>query len=96
MKDEVTRMRDKYASGPWVNNKNAQDLVVYFDEYITDLSDQVTKMEINLVPTPAPNKEYKNELYAWYVSIGRAGRYPREKMEAMEGVWDKVKYLYGE
>lgn len=96
MRTEVSKMRIKYSSGAWANNKNAQDIVSYFDEYIVDITNEVTKKEINFVPTPAPNEDYKTELYAWYVGIGRAGRYPREKMQAMAGMWEKVKHLYDE
>jgi len=96
MRDEVIRMKMKYASEKWVGNKNAQDLVTYFDEYIVDLNNEVSKMEMNFVPTAAPNEEYESDLHAWYVSIGRSGRYPREQMEALAGVWEKVKHLYDE
>lgn len=96
MRDEIARMKTKYSSGQWVNDKNAEDLCKYFTMYIDDIESEMEEMLGDMPPSPSPNPDYHQGLVDWYKDIGRGDRYNKERVQTMFGLWPKIKHLYGE
>eukprot|EP00548_Thalassiothrix_antarctica_P001167 CAMPEP_0194138644 /NCGR_PEP_ID=MMETSP0152-20130528/8393_1 /TAXON_ID=1049557 /ORGANISM="Thalassiothrix antarctica, Strain L6-D1" /LENGTH=414 /DNA_ID=CAMNT_0038836151 /DNA_START=170 /DNA_END=1414 /DNA_ORIENTATION=- len=93
MATKLEDMIEKYSTGAWTNHPLAIDLVTNFQEYLTEVNDEIAELNANPGPTPAPNPNYFIDLKAWYKSIGKGDRYSKIKVQSMS-MWDKVKYLY--
>lgn len=93
IKETLKAYKHKYSSGIWANNTQAQDLVENFDIYLGEVRLELSLMEDNPGPTPAPNANYEAELAEWYNSKGKGNRYNKAKIQSM-GIWDLVKHFY--
>jgi len=94
MKQNLQLMANKYSSGVWVENTQAQNLLKYFNSYINEVTLELDKLIASPPPTPAPNANRKKELMTWYNTLGRGNRYDKEKIQAMFSFWPTVKHLF--
>eukprot|EP00548_Thalassiothrix_antarctica_P015639 CAMPEP_0194175630 /NCGR_PEP_ID=MMETSP0154-20130528/9636_1 /TAXON_ID=1049557 /ORGANISM="Thalassiothrix antarctica, Strain L6-D1" /LENGTH=372 /DNA_ID=CAMNT_0038889503 /DNA_START=125 /DNA_END=1239 /DNA_ORIENTATION=- len=77
MEAKLIEYRDKYSSGIWIENSNAQYLVENFEEYLTEVSVEIAERKANPQPTPAPYAGYAKEIQDWYNSKGKGNRYDK-------------------
>jgi len=92
--DMLVGMKGKYGSDKWDDNTAAQDLVMYLDAYIDDLSSCIKSMKNDTSPTPSPNEDNQKNVISWYKSIGRGDRYNKDRIQKMAKVWPSVRHLY--
>eukprot|EP00548_Thalassiothrix_antarctica_P020241 CAMPEP_0194194936 /NCGR_PEP_ID=MMETSP0154-20130528/75855_1 /TAXON_ID=1049557 /ORGANISM="Thalassiothrix antarctica, Strain L6-D1" /LENGTH=384 /DNA_ID=CAMNT_0038919411 /DNA_START=703 /DNA_END=1857 /DNA_ORIENTATION=- len=93
MVTKLEYMIEKYSTGAWTNHPLAIDLVTNFQEYLTEVNNEIVELNVNPGPTHAPNPNYFIELKEWYKSIGKGDRYNKVKVQSMS-MWDEMKYLY--
>eukprot|EP00555_Chaetoceros_dichaeta_P007443 CAMPEP_0198276072 /NCGR_PEP_ID=MMETSP1447-20131203/65115_1 /TAXON_ID=420782 /ORGANISM="Chaetoceros dichaeta, Strain CCMP1751" /LENGTH=759 /DNA_ID=CAMNT_0043970991 /DNA_START=1 /DNA_END=2277 /DNA_ORIENTATION=- len=96
MKENLQFMINKYSTDYWATNPLAQDLVVYFNSYMDEVTADLNELIANPTPEPTYDANREEELKGWYNTLGRGNRYAKEKVEGMSGFWPFVSQLYDE